>query len=142
MKTIALILATLLIFSCQKKLVSERASWKLGDDNKNLKLIENQEWSERRSELELKNEKIVITQQSLLGIPIEKSFLKKTYKKIKGNYILVNAEALITTPPALRMVAGLSFNENEILKKLQGLKNNFFIGFGGNDNVRIGQRRL
>jgi Zn-dependent metalloprotease len=125
MKKIALILITVFSYSCQKKLVSERASWKLGDEPKNLSLINSREWSTKNSEIEFKNEKIEITRQSVLGIPIENSYLKKVFKTIDGKLVLISAEALITTPPPMKMAAGLSFNENEIIKNIKNLKETF-----------------
>lgn len=128
MRILFLLFSVLLIFSCQKKIVSERISWKKGDTAKTLELIEGPEWSKTVSEVEIKDEKILMTRQSFLGIPIENSYLKKIYKRNKRNndtLELTQAEAQMTNPPALRMVRGLSFNEDKIIKDIQNQRNSF-----------------
>ncbi len=116
-----------LAVSCQKKNEQHRMDWQKGSPVSALKQIEQQEWSEKTTESIQKDSKIVITQQSFMGFPIEGSYLKKLYLKEKDGFELFSATSQYFTPPEFKALRGLSFDENTILKRLKNLKSEFSV---------------
>ncbi len=122
MKIVALVLVLIFSFSCQKKNIPERLTWKTGQSKESLQKIEQQEWSEKSTQTQTQEGRIVITQQSFLGIPIENSYLKKVYGKDQS---LTLAIAQFFNPPELKQVRGLSFDDNAIIKQIKIFRNEF-----------------
>lgn len=114
-----------LIWSCQKKIVPENFVWTEGSSNEILKKIDSHEWSPEAKTTDLGGYKVQISQQSFMGIPVEDTFLKKVYTQSKLSSALLTAEARTLPSPALKIVSGLSFDLNILLKALKQKSPNF-----------------